>query len=499
MIFTTKNKELAIFGQSLSEIKKKLIDFNEIWMQGGRYSSNKPQLIPEEDLIKELSFDEAKNKLDNFTNIVIKGNKTLDEYFSMFPENNDVLRTYVTTTDRQSQSIQGLVKASKDARTAQLAHNEAIKTQTLSAKAGKVALQALTTAGNMLTMWAVSKGIELLVTGIDHIVHSVEYAQKSINAATDSAKSFSDAIKNIQKDSVDMGKKADSIIDRYAELAQGVNPFTNENESLSTAKYEEFLELNRELTELFPSLTRNYDENGNAILGLSGSVDSVTESIRSLVKQENELAHAKIRENLEGYFNGADDTEGAWKALEGKKQALEDAGKKLEYLTTTYDTLINSDEKVIVGRFHKNSVYREEAKYLEYVKNNFGEEIADAIEDVSSIYIGRGLNGQFADFEIDFKKLKLSDSQKEQITMSYDTFYSELLAKQKTAQSEFESQNSDFSNNAVVWLEDLSFYKNNSKYIQNAMQALISNIDWSNYDFNELDYDGVKGFYRILS
>lgn len=27
------------------------------------------------------------------------------------------------------------------------------------------------------------------------------------------------------------------------------------------------------------------------------------------------------------------------------------------------------------------------------------------------------------------------------------------------------------------------------------MQALISNIDWSNYDFNELDYDGVK---RIL-
>lgn len=129
-----------------------------------------------------------------------------------------------------------------------------------------------------------------------------------------------------------------------------------------------------------------------------------------------------------------------WKALEGKKHALEDAGKKLEYLTTTYDILINSDEKVIVGRFHKNSIYREEAKYLEYVKNTFGEEIADAIEDVSSIYIGRGLNGQFADFEIYFKKLKLSDSQKEQITMSYDTFYSELLAKQKTAQGLLQKQ-----------------------------------------------------------
>lgn len=65
-IFTTKNKELAIFGQTLSDVKKKLIDFNDVWMQGGRYGSNKAQIIPEENLTKILSFDKASEQLNQF-------------------------------------------------------------------------------------------------------------------------------------------------------------------------------------------------------------------------------------------------------------------------------------------------------------------------------------------------------------------------------------------------------------------------------------------------
>ena len=198
----------------------------------------------------------------------------------------------------------------------------ATNTMTIGAKAGQVALRGLAIAGNMLAMWGISVAIQTAVKWIDKFVHSAEYAEKAIKAATDSAKSFFDSIKDIQKETVDMEKSIDSIIDRYAELSQGVNTFTNENISLPTEQYEEFLGLNKQLTELFPSLTRNYDENGNAILGLSGSVDSVTESIRSLVEQEKELARAQIRENLEKYFEGTDEADGAWKALEGIKQNL---------------------------------------------------------------------------------------------------------------------------------------------------------------------------------
>ena len=242
-----------------------------------------------------------------------------------------------------------------------------------------------------------------------------------------------------------MEKSINSIIDRYAELSQGVNAFTNENKSLPTEQYEEFLGLNKQLTELFPSLTRNYDENGNAILGLSGSVDSVTESIRSLVEQEKELAKAQIRENLEKYFNGTDEADGAWKVLEGKKQELEDANEALTALKDTYEGLINTDTSAIIGQYHKDFVQAEKAKYIEYIKDSFGDDIATAMEDAVSIHLGKGLGGQFADIVVDFSSLELTEEQKEQITRSYDTFYSELLAKQKTAMSEFESQNSEFS------------------------------------------------------
>lgn len=366
---------------------------------------------------------------------------------------------------------------------------------TISAKAGQVALRGLSVAGNMLAMWGISVAIQTAVKWIDKFVHSAEYAKKAIKAATDSAKSFSDSIKNIQKDTNDMESAVNSIAKRYAELSQGVNNLTNENESLPLSEYEEFLELNEQLAGLFPSLTRNYDENGNAILGLSGSVDSVTESIKALVEQEKELAKAKIREDIEQYFDGTDDADGAWKALEGKKQALEDANKELAYLKDTYYELVNSNEKVTIGRFSKDFVNAEKKEYIDFIKSNFGEDIASAIEDAISINIGKGMGGQSADLIVDFSKLELTDPQKEQITKSYDTFYSELLAKQKTAMSEFESQNSEFSNNAMLWLEDLSFYKDSDKYTQTAIQNIVRNIDWSNYDFKELDYEGVK---RIL-
>ena len=366
---------------------------------------------------------------------------------------------------------------------------------TISAKAGQVALKGLAIAGNMLAMWGISVAIQAAVKWIDRLVHSAEYAEQAIKTATDSAKSFTDSIKNIQNETADMEKSINSIIDRYAELSQGVNTFTNENKSLPTEQYEEFLGLNKQLTELFPSLTRNYDENGNAILGLSGSVDSVTESIRFLVEQEKELAKAQIRENLEKYFNGTDEADGAWKVLEGKKQELEEANEALTALKDTYEGLINTDTSTIIGQYHKDFVQAEKAKYIEYIKDSFGDNIAKAMEDAVSIHLGKGLGGQFADIVVDFSSLELTEAQKEQIARSYDTFYSELLAKQKTAMSEFESQNSEFSSNAMLWLEDLSFYKDSDKYIQTAIQNLVRNIDWTDYDPEGLDYEGIK---RIL-
>lgn len=42
-------------------------------MSGGRYGSNKPQIIPEENLNKKLSLDEAEQQLKSLNKFVASG------------------------------------------------------------------------------------------------------------------------------------------------------------------------------------------------------------------------------------------------------------------------------------------------------------------------------------------------------------------------------------------------------------------------------------------
>lgn len=388
------------------------------------------------------------------------------------------------------QRIVDYVKTCKKGKATTEGFRASLGTLTFSAKAGKIALQALATVGNMVATWAISKGIELAIQGVDRLIHPSKYAAKALKEATDNAKELSDNIKGIQKDAANMESSVNSIIDRYAKLSQGVNPFTNENTGLSTQEYEEFLDLNEQLADLFPSLTMDYDENGKAILGLSGSVDSVTESIRALVEQQKELAKADIRENVEQYFNGTKDVPGAWKALEGRKQAVGVVNKELEIMQEFYDTMLHGDK----WRIHKDLAHFAKDAYLIEIRDYFGEDIASILESVMSVEYNKGFLWHYADVIID--STKLTETQKEQITESYDTFYSELLAKQKTATSELEAQNVEFSNNALFWLEDLSFYEDSEIYVKTAMQRLVKSIDWSSYDPEALNYEGVKAILQ---
>ena len=179
MIFSTKSNQLAIFGKTLDEVKQKLISFNDVWMAGGKLGSNKPQTIPETNLTKVLSFDEARKQLEDFNRHVVQGGMSLDTYFKQYQNGNTVLKTYVTTTDQQSQSIQGLVKASEKARAAQIAHNEVIRQSTLAFKAASVAKRIFATIGNIAAMWTLSNAISVVTDTIGELIHSEENLRQS--------------------------------------------------------------------------------------------------------------------------------------------------------------------------------------------------------------------------------------------------------------------------------------------------------------------------------
>ena len=271
LIFATKNNQLTIFGQTLDNIRNKLIHFNEIWIQGGRMSA-KSQAIPEEKLLQELSFDDAKRMLDSFNESVVYGGQTLEKYFEKYPKHKNYLETYVTTTEQQKQSVQGLMKATHEARSEQLKQNEAIKAQTISAKAGSVAMRTLATAGNMLLMYGISKGIELVATGIDNLVHSAEHCKERVNELMSSYKSALDTANS-------NAKTVESFASRYKELSSGVNGF-GRNLSLTTEEYKEYNNIVNQIADMFPDMVRGYTSEGNAILSLKGNVEQLRDAYK---------------------------------------------------------------------------------------------------------------------------------------------------------------------------------------------------------------------------
>ena len=185
------------------------------------------------------------------------------------------------------------------------------------ANTSQTALKGVAIAGNMLAMMAIGEAISLTIKGIDYLVHYEEKQAEAFKKASESTKQISEDVHSLKAGMSDTASKAKELSSEYAKLVQGVNAFTNENKSLSTKNYERFLELNTQLAELFPSLTKKYDDNGNAILGLSGGVDSVAASIERLVEQQNNLAKIEIRKKLDEYIEGTDDSDGIFKSLEG--------------------------------------------------------------------------------------------------------------------------------------------------------------------------------------
>ena len=58
-------------GKTIDDVRNKLIDFNDVIMQGGSFgkNANVKQLIPTEKLFKELSNNEAKKIVDTLNSI----------------------------------------------------------------------------------------------------------------------------------------------------------------------------------------------------------------------------------------------------------------------------------------------------------------------------------------------------------------------------------------------------------------------------------------------
>lgn len=146
------------------------------------------------------------------------------------------------------------------------------KTKVLSGlmKAGNAIVSGL---GASLASMAISFVASKLFEGIDYLIHEEEYIAEAAEEAESKVDDLRSSYQSMSNTVLGLNGEG-GIAQEFAELSQGVSS-TGKNLSLASDDYNRFLELSNQLAEIFPTLSRHYDENGNAIVDLSGDVDTV--------------------------------------------------------------------------------------------------------------------------------------------------------------------------------------------------------------------------------
>ncbi|MDE5938750.1 MAG: hypothetical protein K2H37_06690 [Lachnospiraceae bacterium] len=142
-----------------------------------------------------------------------------------------------------------------------------------------------------------SVAIQAIATGIDNYIHRVDNARERTAELFDEFQQRNDTLSSHKK-------TVSESASRYDQLSKGVDLSTNENRSLSTREYEEFLAINRQLADSFPELAKGIDENGNAILSLGTKGLTAKEQLEELLQTEEDLNNFKTAQGLEESFTG---------------------------------------------------------------------------------------------------------------------------------------------------------------------------------------------------
>ena len=254
------------------------------------------QLIPENKMFKELSPETASEIVETLNSIKNGTNSaydSIDQYLTYLSNNGKpYIKDYVKANQNQVYITEDVIQASKDARAAQIAQNEAVKEGTLSFKAGQVALKGLALAGNMLLMWGVSEVISLVVTKISDYAHELDNARDAAEDAKSTLNELNTAVS-------DNGKWISENASKYEELADGVDSL-GRNVSLTDDEFAEYNSLTNEIADMFPTLVTGYTDTGNAILSCKNNVDLLTQAY----KEQKQAAQDAVFQNANDLFKG---------------------------------------------------------------------------------------------------------------------------------------------------------------------------------------------------
>ena len=439
-IFTTKNKELAIFGKTIDDIKNKIDKFNEVKTKNGLFGEN-----------GALASLFSGKKLNNIlTQETLKQFEEFKEKFNSSSLSAEALAEQMENVD---QRIIDYAKTCKNGEMTTEGFKASIDTMSFSAKAGKVALQALATAGNMLIGWAITKGIELAVKALDNYIHRVEKANEATEEAISTFESITSEVTALEDKLSELNDQIDKL-----------DPITDaediENLKLETEELNTQLAILKEKQRIAES---DADKAAQSSL-------SMTQASRYQL-EERESAYGGIEVGA-AYVTKDEELLNAIEAYEKYKSKVDEANKALADMAETneYSRKEWSNQEQIVANYSEKM---EEAR-------SHANELASTISEQK-----QGLNGT-------------TDASKELLVTIDNTItkYDEWLnaingvTEALDEQAEAENKAQEESKNVTfeqAWADSFTSENDSVKELGNSLLELAEQGRLTKETFNEAD------------
>lgn len=308
---------------------------------------------------------------------------------------------------------------------------------------------------------------------------------KSSEEITQSAQEAKREIDSLSSSFKQDAKTVNDYAERFAELAQGVDMLSGKNISLTADDYEEFLDLSNQLAEIFPTLSRNYDENGNAIVQLSGDTDTMVGSLEALLDVQRQITNQKIAENLPDLFAGVKlESDGYNTSLEQLESQRDEYINRIKILqndvTDAINQLFNDGTFVVenndAGRYLGQSITKilsdANLRVHNFVKKDW---LGNVVGYTYKLGVGH------TDEEIAAAKAKIA-SGIDTLGNEYTTKMNDLNNEIETTKNKNKANWSSLLSSIASWLSTDSSYKILDDEMQSVVQTVINNIDFSNLD-----------------
>lgn len=301
-----------------------------------------------------------------------------------------------------------------------------------------------------IPVWGwIALGVSVLADAIIWLSSSVSSTSDNIRSLEESFAQTQNEMRQISDEFKNLKESADETIPRFSELAKGVDDF-GKNISLTDEEYKEFLSLNNKIAEMFPQLNMGMDENGNYMLALSYSADTLRESLEQLLEVQRQEANEALAKKMPQNIN---DVLGVAKEYSNQ---IKDIKSDIEVIQSgVFVKSVDTGDLNVLSNIQAKAEYDD---FVEYLRKK-GIEIEEIIDSTpgGTVYTAKWDKTSDASTNLVIGSLKKIDDLESRITSKWKTIKPSINA----------------------WLQSDYLYNDMNSQMQQVAQTMANALDFN--------------------